>query len=579
MPLAKLKIIIFSSVLFIFSAFIIIAVTINFYDQNSFLNTIENKIVTLYNRYSTKKTDAAHKKNITSTNKTVQALDNYYVINIENKISSELFLNLLYYLGDTSTDYVVIDANFNNLSDSLDLNETKKFIKTKDNFFGVIEIRNFKGLNIRPNRFLKNKKLLKNFLYLKKTKYPFIYSNYLGLIKIENQFFISPDKIGLISKKNMIFDQNNIDALYKFDNKFLFSLPSLIYIKNKEQDINNINFLFFSINYKNKKLYYDQKGRMSFKHNINKQKAPHVYNFTDWNEALQARINTIKKIKKLNLFKSQKKGFQLYKEEKKIINSIYNFPEIQDDKANTTLTIAKNEASLWKGFKTSNLDKIKQSKIFIVQNGNFAWVSDFIFQKNILNYGKNLKRIPLSFTILFSIILLFLIFLCVFFIKKNIVSFIICLTLALLNFSLYFIFRILLNIDIPFLTLLIIIIYGFLGGLLLRVFNYKIWIKEVKSIFKGSVSKKYAKEIANYWKNKKWSLESKAYLCTFVHIDTSTFLQKDITEDEVEVIGNKNSEIETIIKNNCGIRNNFNPAEILCYFGNPAIYKNHAQKA
>ena len=451
MPLAKLKIIIFSSVLFIFSAFIIIAVTINFYDQNSFLNTIENKIVTLYNRYSTKKTDAAHKKNITSTNKTVQALDNYYVINIENKISSELFLNLLYYLGDTSTDYVVIDANFNNLSDSLDLNETKKFIKTKDNFFGVIEIRNFKGLNIRPNRFLKNKKLLKNFLYLKKTKYPFIYSNYLGLIKIENQFFISPNKIGLISKKNMIFDQNNIDALYKFDNKFLFSLPSLIYIKNKEQDINNINFLFFSINYKNKKLYYDQKGRMSFKHNINKQKAPHVYNFTDWNEALQARINTIKKIKKLNLFKSQKKGFQLYKEEKKIINSIYNFPEIQDDKANTTLTIAKNEASLWKGFKTSNLDKIKQSKIFIVQNGNFAWVSDFIFQKNILNYGKNLKRIPLSFTILFSIILLFLIFLCVFFIKKNIVSFIICLTLALLNFSLYFIFRIFLNIYIPFL--------------------------------------------------------------------------------------------------------------------------------
>ena len=118
-----------------------------------------------------------------------------------------------------------------------------------------------------------------------------------------------------------------------------------------------------------------------------------------------------------------------------------------------------------------------------------------------------------------------------------------------------------------------------MGGLLLRVFNYKIWIKEVKSIFKGSVSKKYAKEIANYWKNKKWSLESKAYLCTFVHIDTSTFLQKDITEDEVEVIGNKNSEIETIIKNNCGIRNNFNPAEILCYFGNPAIYKNHAQKA
>jgi len=42
-------------------------------------------------------------------------------------------------------------------------------------------------------------------MYLKKTNFPLLYANYLGDINIKNQFLIPPDKIGFITKKNLLF--------------------------------------------------------------------------------------------------------------------------------------------------------------------------------------------------------------------------------------------------------------------------------------------------------------------------------------------------------------------------------------
>lgn len=560
MPLPKIKIAIFFILLFLFSAFFISIMTIKVFDQNSFLNLIENKIVSLLNK-----------------DKIIDEPNNY-ILKIKDKIPSSDFLNTLYFFKNSDNNSVIYDMGINILSDYENIGSIKKVIGKNDNLYGILKIANKKGLSFKGARFSRNDDLWKNFTYIK-SDYPFVYSSYLNDIEIKNELNIPSKNIGFITKKNMTFDKNNIDILYKFDNKFLLSVPFIVYINKKELDINKLNFSLLRIRSDNGELYYDQKGKMGFLHNILNNNDILDYDFTDWQNALNARKGAINKLINLGLFKSDAADFELYKEQEEILNSIYNFLELPDQDNNTILNMAKNDASLWNGFKKSTNELLNNANIFITLPRTTDWVYNFVYEYKILNAGKNLIRFPILAILCFSILLLICSFFAYYFIKQALFPILISITLFILNFTAYFGLRIFLNTDFPLLSLSITIFLGAFGGLILKFVTSFIWFNEIKAIYKGSVSNSFAQKIANFWKANDWSLESRSYNCSFMHIDTSALLQHEITEEDVEFIGIKNSEIESIIKKNEGVRNSFTPTQVLCYFGNPPIYKDHAPRA
>ena len=563
MQIPTIKTIVFFILFFLISSVLFVFIIINFYDQNSFLNLIENNLISYINKKEYKKPYTNY---------------NYSIININKKISSGDFKNLLFYINEINPEYIFLDINFDRLKDTIYKKEIEEYIEDQKNIFGIIYLLNKKGIKFSKNKI--DKELFENTLNIK-TKQNFIYANYLDKLRLKNIFLIKPEKIGFINNNYSIFNNNNIDILFKINNKYLLSAPFILFCEENNININQLQFEYTKIKYFNRIFYCDQKGRVSFiRKKIDRSNLiENINNFDEFENAFQSRQKIIDNLSSLKLFPSNSKGIKLYNDENKKINDVYNIQELDNKKQNELLTEAKDEALKWKSFKNVNQVKLRSKFIFIVQDDNYRWIPDFFYQKELLNNGLILKRIPLILIII-SLIFIFLFLLVInYFTKNDFIQFFIIILLSLISLTFYFFLRIYFNIDFPFITTLLIIIYSYIAGVIIKKYNNSRWLKEVKSIYKGSISSQFAKKIAIFWKYKNWNLDSKQYLCSFLYIDKSAMLKADISEDDVEIIGAKNSEIESIIKNNNGIRNTFTPTEILCYFGNPPIYKNHLKNA
>lgn len=563
MQIPTIKTIVFFILFFLISSVLFVFIIINFYDQNSFLNLIENNLISYINKKEYKKPYTNY---------------NYSIININKKISSGDFKNLLFYINEINPEYIFLDINFDRLKDTIYKKEIEEYIEDQKNIFGIIYLLNKKGIKFSKNKI--DKELFENTLNIK-TKQNFIYANYLDKLRLKNIFLINPEKIGFINNNYSIFNNNNIDILFKINNKYLLSAPFILFCEENNININQLQFEYTKIKYFNRIFYCDQKGRVSFiRKKIDRSNLiENINNFDEFENAFQSRQKIIDNLSSLKLFPSNSKGIKLYNDENKKINDVYNIQELDNKKQNELLTEAKDEALKWKSFKNVNQVKLRSKFIFIVQDDNYRWIPDFFYQKELLNNGLILKRIPLILIII-SLIFIFLFLLVInYFTKNDFIQFFIIILLSLISLTFYFFLRIYFNIDFPFITTLLIIIYSYIAGVIIKKYNNSRWLKEVKSIYKGSISSQFAKKIAIFWKYKNWNLDSKQYLCSFLYIDKSAMLKADISEDDVEIIGAKNSEIESIIKNNNGIRNTFTPTEILCYFGNPPIYKNHLKNA
>ena len=563
MPLPAVKSAFFIIFLLILSIFVISLFTINFYDSNSFLNFIENKIINI-----------VESKNAINYYKN---REKYIVLNFNENVPSRTFLDLLYYLRDSQSECIIIDQNLDVLKDKLSLDEINKILK-ENIFFSVLTLNNSKTVNYYFKDIKYDSSIIKLAAPLNNSV-PFLFSNFNDIdYKIENRLDFSIKNTGFIFNQKL-FDKNNVDILIKINANYILSSPYQIYFKLKNWDINKIKYNYVAFNYYTNKIFLDQKGRAGYLHNIKIDREPSIDNFSEWEEAFNARLKTLEKLKEIGLFKSDFSDLELYKDEKFIIDNIYNYADIPEKNANDILTSAKNDAAIWKGFKKANYEKLKNKTIFITSNNDTKWIKNYIYQLEIIQNSINLKRAPLEIIILFSIILLILFSLLTYKTGNNIVSLITTILFLILLLSIYFTVRIFLFTDFPFITIFTTILYGFILGLIFKKHSNYVWNKEISIIFKNSISEKLNNDIANIWKYKNWDFLTKKNLCTFLYVDTSKFVEKEINKNDIESIGIKQSEIESIIKNNYGIRNNFNPLEMLAYFGNPPMIKDHAQKA
>jgi len=539
----------FSIVLFFFN--------INYYDQNGIFNYPEKKVV-----------EKQFKK---------IKQEKYYVLNIENKVSSEMFLNLLYFLKSSGASYIIIDNNFINISDKTKIPEINDYLHLSKNIFSFLRLDNKKGISFVPNKKFENAYVSKNFIYLK-TNASFWAANYLSDVQFLSDLSFKPERICVVSGSKNVFDKDNIDLLYKFNNKYLFSLPFAIYSYEKNINLSDVIFQGSKVENKKDVVYYDQKGRAGFISAIT-EKDISVNNILEWKNALTLRSDVLENLKKTVSIDSSLTGESLFIEEEKFIDSIYDIPEQKNAEKNADLNAAKNKVSQWKGFKAAGQEKINGAGIIIVQNGDFDWIQNFFYEKNVMTYGENLKKIPLNIIIIFSLFLFLAMLILGVLFESQLILFLSGFLFIFIEFVLYFLFRLVLSLDFPLISFEFASISGIIFGFLLQKYDGVSWVNEVKTIYKGAISNKFARIVSSLIKNKKWSFNSSQCTATFLGVDVGLFSQKDLEEEEMEICGEKIYEIESIIKSSYGILDNLTPNMIVGYFGNPPYRKEYLKDA
>ena len=220
-----------------------------------------------------------------------------FLIGLFASISSLIFSSLLYFVNENLPNKIILDVNYDNLSDFNYVQDIKNFVKTTDNFLGFLKIENKKGISFSKKNYQKDDTLLKNFNFLKTTE-TFSYANYLEDIFIKNQFTISADKIGVVfEKKDTNFFDDNLNILFKFENKFLLTLNFLIYLRDKKVSLKDVDFLHTKVLIgADNPIYYDQKGKSTFLHSIEYNENLNLVNFNTWHNYFVLRdINLIMK--------------------------------------------------------------------------------------------------------------------------------------------------------------------------------------------------------------------------------------------------------------------------------------------
>lgn len=550
----RVKYIILSIVAIIFSLIIFMPLVLKNYDKNDFIFIIEQ----------------AFKKKKEIKNKV-------FILNIEDRINSEVLLNTLFLLSDITVDSIFIDVNFKNLSDTIYLDNIKKLINENKKINGFILLEDRKGIKFIDRNYSKNDILQKKFTYLK-TSESFLYASYLKDIRFDNIFQINPEKVGFIVDYKNIRD--TFDIIYKFENKFLVSLALLKYFNDLNIPLTAVDFDLLSAKHnKNKIIKYDQKGKASFLNSIKSNPSVIIDNFIEWNNNLTNRQTITENFLKLNLISTKATNFDGYIYDEQLIDNIYNIPQFKNNEDNNLLNLTKEIAAQWKSFKNFKKDLLNNSIVFIIDSGNFNFFNNFISELNILNNGKNLNKIPIIFLFFILLILIASIFVINIFTKKIYQTILINTILLILNIGLFFILRFLLNTDYIFIVLLIEYIWTSVTVVILKIIEKRLWFEGVINIYKGEISSDHAKIISNLWREKKINFESVNVLTHFIFVDISTLIDKESSEENIDSIESKSLEIENIIKNNYGIISSVTPVYILGYFENPKIEKSNVFSA
>ncbi|HOV15827.1 MAG TPA: hypothetical protein PK771_16175, partial [Spirochaetota bacterium] len=322
-------------------------------------------------------------------------------------------------------------------------------------------------------------------------------------------------------------------------------------------------------------IYYDQKGKASYLHTVQYDENKNLENFKNWESYFVTRAELIENLKQLDIYKTDNIIDDKFLYEEKIIESIYKVAEFKDENKNSKLSISKTKASDWRSFKQTTYNTINDSTVVITQNNDYNWVDNFIYQKRVMENGRNIFRIPTSIISVISIVILLLLLLFSVFTNKNL-SFVLPVVLFIVILPLiYFFFRLILGIDFPFSSIMIVLFLGLLSGLILRNISNLIWFYEIKMIYKDGISNKHIKLIANTLKRNCWNFDLGQYIATFGLIDISIFNVKELNEHDVDFVDDKISQIRKTIKNNYGIIDSCNQNHIGFYFGNPNLTNQH----
>lgn len=510
--------------------------------------------------------------------------EDYLVIDFaDSQVSSENLLYLFYLADEGESSYLVMADSFDNLNDKTRLAEINNHVKSRNNYFFLSLFKGVKGLSLFGESYL----LDKNRLVYFDTKESFVYSNSRSDIEFGQLIEFLPAQLAVFSEKIGYFDHSNVDLFFKFNDKYLPTLPLQVYIYEKGKGSYGLKDLKFGFS----RLYagesdeerlsllsYDQKGRASIFNVSYRERALDIDRFDNWNDLLNRRRSLLNELTKLGLFSPEKSGYELFLEEESYLQEIYNLDTTADDEIAGRLDLLKARAGEWNAFKEAGKLRFKGKALILTGGGEQGWIDNFINQKDALS-GQLMGRMSVPFNALIAILVFLVnILLCIFF-NRRLFYLLVLLGSSLLGILFYLIFRLWLGAAFPIILYLLSAFVGLGMGLILRFLIDLIWKNSVFHIYKESISDETNKLIVDFWRNSDWRFELKDHVATFLMVDTRAFVNNSASEEDVEIISSKTADIEDTLKGRHGVIDSLDPRRILAYFGNPPIIDTHVNDA
>jgi class 3 adenylate cyclase len=537
-------------------------VTAKTYDMNAWLSPLDRVVSTLI--AGEDQSGDLPPQPITATN-----------LLIDKRIDSVNLLGILYYLRYAEVKSVIMPVDIEILRDYYQTKEMADFIRNTPSILSSVTISGRKGFPVSSGTYSRSNDSWKQLTYLK-TSNPFFHANYRDRINFSNETGTPSYKIGTSIDTGKRPFNNSIDILTRFENKFLLSLPFLMYLQDTTIDVRVDEFSFTSIGSGENRIWFDQAGRSgvlppkSIRYSISQSE------YAEWVNMFNIRQEAVSQLVGMQMLNISDDGWQQFQNEEQLLFALYSGTRRG---SGSRFEQAKAMATEWNRFTAANTPGMRNGVVFISRTPDQAWMQDTLGSYLTLRDGRILYRLPLgiitAILILISIVLVILHGL----LDRPMLFSILSGVILILSIPLYLILRNFAGIDYPLAAIIISLACGTAIGWIANRARQLLWLNEVRSIYKGSASIEFSGNTARKWQHGRFSLATKQHLATFLLVDTTAFLEQDITEDDVEFIAQKIAEIENTIKQFGGVRNNFDSAHISCYFGNPYQFEQQADMA
>lgn len=499
--------------------------------------------------------------------------DEYKVfpILLTSQANSSNFIDALYFIASQNPAVTVIDG-FDNpafFADRESFFLVEDFVNNNKSLISSTAISSSKFNGLIGSSLNRNKMLSENF------KYIYSLSNFYLADSADIHFKLP--SLSFPPERNTVYNIERrdgfFDILYKFDKRYSYTLPLMLFnTLNKNLSGDEIKFGSLSTGNGERKIYYDQRGRLSYNSKSKIDKTFSYRSYSDFYKALEIRKELISNLIKLGLVEKDENSYENYIRLESFIDGIYRIEAYKDQTKNALLISSNRLAAEWISFKKMYGGFINDAVLFISFNSDPLWINKSIEELYILENGEIIKRIPHLLVFFISSLFFLISVLLVFFFKRELLT---LTALFAVNIILYFSFINFFRIDFPVFINFIFIIIGVLLAVVIKILYLVLWNSEVSKVLGENISLKYKNEISSQLRTGNIDFYSDMKTAGFLNVDISGILEYEKDGSDFILTSKILASLEAVIKNNYGVINNVTPSGISAYYGVPLRKDNY----
>jgi len=478
------------------------------------------------------------------------------IFRIDNKLTSIQFSNILDFMSDLSTDNIIVDLDKSIYKDNFFEQSIINKINKDNKINGVIFINTNKKIFNKRSNYDKSK-----LLFLK-SNLSFEMSDSFSNDSLENFLSINPNKIGVVTKEKT--SKSIKDIIFKFNEKYLLSMPFLMFLSDIKLEPSSLFFKFSS--YMNDSLMIKSNtfGTIVINEvdNISTN-----FDYLYYKEVVglaDTLISLNQSLKKYYPSIDQKS----YKEKKKIFEETKHENIIDDEEKKNDYEIIRKQIEVLEGYIRVTNQLLSGKNFALVKSYNEQYLKNSLHSYNEIKNGTQMISVSIYFLILVSVLIFLIINFVVlrntklsYFITP--IMFIILICISLVTHST--------NIFIPVVSLCLSFVYSIISAVILYLFDNNIWKKKLLHIYHGGVSQVDVPKIVDLLRRGHWNFETKRNIGVFMLSDTSVYSDKRLTIDSIGIISEDLKKNEILIKKYHGIISEYSVTKFFAYFGIPKI--------
>ncbi len=493
-----------------------------------------------------------------------QTVDDIVVMKIDKKITPLQLNTMITYLSTMNADSIILDMNKSYLTETSSESEIANTINNTGTI-GFISSPIDKGILTDRSTFNRE-----NLLFVNNNS-SFIFSDSFNRIPADKFLTAKPELSGVVNQLTN-GNKSQIDLLYRFNNKYLYSLPVILYLKDLEQPLNKLSFRFSSHKDSICSVYSDCFGRINLKsYNRVFIKPSFIY--------LNEIISTSDLINDMFTLSSKyvtNLNSLSFSDKLSAINLKVQSTDLSSDQMKNDFDLLKRQLDLWNSFVRVTGKFIEGKKLIITTPDNQTAILSAIYDYSILKTGKMLINPPVILIVFIFIIILAIITI----VAQKLNYYSIPIIIALLVISLIAILLLTIaGIHIYFYFTVFFYLYTIALTIGLIKIRKELWRSNASKIYSNSISINLRNTIADLISQNKWTFETRKYSGVYIKVDSSIYSEKNLSLDSIDIVSEDIKRNALMIKENNGVIYNNSISGTLASFGLPKTDDDYLKKS